>query len=48
MRCVKCGAVHPPRGYLLEQFAWELDVDVDLLYFLAKQLPIEIDMSDVS
>jgi transcriptional regulator with XRE-family HTH domain len=39
---------HPPRGYLLEQFARTLDLDVDLLYFLAKQLPIEIDMSDVS
>ncbi len=39
---------HPPRGYLLEQFARELDVEVDLLYFLAKQLPIELDMSNVS
>jgi transcriptional regulator with XRE-family HTH domain len=39
---------HPPRGYLLEQFARALDVDVDLLYFLTKQLPIEIDMSNVS
>jgi transcriptional regulator with XRE-family HTH domain len=39
---------HPPRGYLLEQFVRELDVDVDLLYFLAKQLPIDIDMSNVS
>ena len=39
---------HPPRGYLLEQFARELDVDVDLLYFLAKQIPIEIDMNNVS
>jgi len=25
---------HPPRGYLLEQFAKELHLDVDLLYFL--------------
>jgi transcriptional regulator with XRE-family HTH domain len=39
---------HPPRGYLLEQFAHALDVDVDLLYFLAKQLPSEIDMNNVS
>ena len=39
---------HPPRGYLLEQFARALDVDVDLLYFLAKQLPVEIDMNKVS
>src|SRR6516165_8686073 len=39
---------HPPRGYLLEQFARELDVDVDLLYFLAKQLPVEIEMNNVS
>jgi transcriptional regulator with XRE-family HTH domain len=39
---------HPPRGYLLEQFARELDVDVDLLYFLAKQLPSELDMNNVS
>src|SRR5215471_1304507 len=39
---------HPPRGYLLEQFARALDVDVDLLYFLAKQLPVEIDMNNVS
>src|SRR6516225_299545 len=39
---------HPPRGYLLEQFARELELDVDLLYFLAKQLPVEIDMSYVS
>ena len=39
---------HPPRGYLLEQFAKELDLDVDLLYFLAKQLPPAIDSSEVS
>ena len=39
---------HPPRGYLLEQFARELDLDVDLLYFLAKQIPIDIDPSKVS
>jgi transcriptional regulator with XRE-family HTH domain len=39
---------HPPRGYLLEQFAKELDLDVDLLYFLAKQLPVDLDASRVS
>ena len=39
---------NPPRGYLLEQFARALDLDVDLLYFLAKQLPVEIDMNNVS
>ena len=39
---------HPPRGYLLEQFAKELDLDVDLLYFLAKQLPVGLDSNKVS
>jgi transcriptional regulator with XRE-family HTH domain len=39
---------HPPRGYLLEQFARELDLDADLLYFLAKQIPIDVDPSKVS
>src|SRR6516164_3836320 len=39
---------HPPRGYLLEQLARALDVDVNLLYFLAKQLPVELDMNNVS
>jgi transcriptional regulator with XRE-family HTH domain len=39
---------HPPRGYFLEQFAKELDLDVDLLYFLAKQLPSAIDSREVS
>jgi len=39
---------HPPRGYLLEQFARALDLDVDLLYFLAQQLPIGLYRSDVS
>ena len=39
---------HPPRGYLLEQIARELDLDVDLLYFLARQLPVDLDPSKVS
>jgi transcriptional regulator with XRE-family HTH domain len=39
---------HPPRGYLLEQLAKELDLDVDLLYFLARQLPIDLDPTKVS
>jgi transcriptional regulator with XRE-family HTH domain len=38
---------HAPRGYLLEQFARELDLDIDLLYFLAKQLPVDLDMSNI-
>jgi transcriptional regulator with XRE-family HTH domain len=39
---------HPPRGYLLEQFAKELHLDVDLLYFLARQIPIDIDPDKVT
>ena len=39
---------HPPRGFLLQQFAKELDLEVDLLYFMAKQLPHDIDTSKVS
>jgi transcriptional regulator with XRE-family HTH domain len=39
---------HPPRGFLLQQFANELDLDVDLLYFLAKQMPFDVDTSKVS
>jgi transcriptional regulator with XRE-family HTH domain len=33
---------HPPRGYLLEEFAKHLDLDPDLLYFLAGRLPRDI------
>jgi transcriptional regulator with XRE-family HTH domain len=39
---------HPPRGFLLQQLAKELDLDVDLLYFMAKQIPYDIDTSKVS
>jgi transcriptional regulator with XRE-family HTH domain len=39
---------HPPRGFLLQQFARELDLDVDLLYFVARQIPFDIDTSKVS
>jgi transcriptional regulator with XRE-family HTH domain len=39
---------HPPRGFLLQQFAKALDLDVDLLYFLAHQMPFDIDFSKVS
>jgi transcriptional regulator with XRE-family HTH domain len=39
---------HPPRGFLLQQFAKVLDLDVDLLYFLAHQMPFDIDFSKVS
>jgi len=38
---------HPPRGFLLQQLAKVLDLDVDLLYFLAHQMPFDIDFSDV-
>lgn len=30
---------HPPRGYIIEQFARELDLEADLLYFVAKKVP---------
>jgi len=33
---------------LLEQIARELDLDVDLLYFLTRQLPVDLDPSKVS
>ena len=33
---------HPPRGYLLEEFAKHLDIDPDLLYFLAGRLPRDV------
>ncbi len=33
---------HPPRGYLLEEFAKHLDLDADLLYFLAGRLPRDV------
>jgi len=39
---------HPPRGFLLQQLAKLLDLDVDLLYFLAHQMPFDIDFSKVS
>jgi transcriptional regulator with XRE-family HTH domain len=39
---------HPPRGFLLQQLAKVLDLDADLLYFLAHQMPFEIDFSKVS
>jgi transcriptional regulator with XRE-family HTH domain len=39
---------HPPRGFLLQQLAKKLDLDVDLLYFMAKQIPYDIDTSKVS
>ncbi len=38
---------HPPRGFLLQQLAKVLNRDVDLLYFLAHQMPFDIDVSDV-
>jgi transcriptional regulator with XRE-family HTH domain len=33
---------HPPRGYLLEELAKHLDLDSDLLYFLAGRLPRDV------
>jgi transcriptional regulator with XRE-family HTH domain len=45
---IEHGFRHPPRGFLLQQFATVLNLDVDLLYFLARQLPIEVDFSKVS
>ncbi|HLW69920.1 MAG TPA: helix-turn-helix transcriptional regulator [Candidatus Binataceae bacterium] len=39
---------HPPRGFLLQHFAKVLDLDVELLYFLAHQMPFDIDFSKVS
>jgi hypothetical protein len=38
----------PPRGFLLQQFAELLDIDADLVYFLARQLPFDIEFSKVS
>jgi transcriptional regulator with XRE-family HTH domain len=34
---------HPPRGYLIEQFAKELDLEADLLYFVAGKVPSDIE-----
>jgi transcriptional regulator with XRE-family HTH domain len=39
---------HPPRAFLLQQLAKALDLDVDLLYVLAHQMPSDIDFSKVS
>jgi transcriptional regulator with XRE-family HTH domain len=39
---------HPPRGHLIEQFANELDLEVDLLYFAAKRMPRDIEPVDAS
>jgi hypothetical protein len=39
---------HPPRGFLLRQFATVLNLDVDLLYFLTPQVPFDFDISNVS
>ena len=33
---------NPPGDHLLEQFARELDLDLDYLYFLAGKLPTEL------
>ena len=33
---------HPPRGHLIEQFAKELELEADLLYFVAGKVPSDI------
>ena len=33
----------PPRGHLIEQFAKELDLDPDVLYFAARRVPEDIE-----
>src|SRR5215467_718374 len=32
----------PPRGHLIEQFAKELNIEADLLYFAARRVPEDI------
>lgn len=39
---------HPPRGYLLEEFAKHLELDPDLLYFLSRRLPRDIVLEKAS
>jgi transcriptional regulator with XRE-family HTH domain len=39
---------HPPRGHLLDEFAKHLDLDCDLLYFLAGRLPRNVDPAKAS
>ena len=33
----------PPRGHLIEQFARDLGLEADLLYFASKRMPTDID-----
>jgi transcriptional regulator with XRE-family HTH domain len=33
----------PPRGHLIEQFATELNIPPDLLYFAARRMPEDIE-----
>jgi transcriptional regulator with XRE-family HTH domain len=33
----------PPRGFLIEQFASELNIKADLLYFAANRMPRDIE-----
>jgi transcriptional regulator with XRE-family HTH domain len=39
---------HPPRGHLLEEFAKQLDLDADLLYFLSGRMPRDIEPAKAS
>jgi transcriptional regulator with XRE-family HTH domain len=38
----------PPRGHLIEQFAKELDLEPDSLYFVAKRMPRDIEPEHAS
>jgi transcriptional regulator with XRE-family HTH domain len=42
---IERGLGHPPRGFLLQEFAKVLALDMDLLYCLARQVPFAIDFS---
>jgi transcriptional regulator with XRE-family HTH domain len=39
---------HPPRGHLLEEFAKQLDLDADLLYFLSGRMPRDIEPANAN
>jgi transcriptional regulator with XRE-family HTH domain len=38
----------PPRGHLIEQFARELNLDADVLYFAGGRVPADIDPQKTS
>ncbi len=39
---------HPPRGHLIEQFAKELSLEADLLYFAAGKVPSDIQPKEAA